>query len=102
CVKRGARRRCIILTSARFTRLASMRAVTSSQWNCSKAGRQGFSQSRGNRYFEFAMFSHTQYDLPRMRDNLERAVKLDPHFAEARNWYGFTGHWVVDGLTAVI
>jgi len=73
-----------------------MRAGTSSQWNCSKAGRQGFSQSRGNRYFEFAMFSHTQYDLPRMRDNLERAVKLDPHFAEARNWYGFTGHWVVD------
>ena len=44
-----------------------------------------------NEYFEKAMlFLTSQMDLPRARQMLERALKLDPTFAEARGWYGFT------------
>ena len=46
--------------------------------------------SEANEYFERAMFFNLQDDLPQTRLMLERALQLDPHFAEARGWYGFT------------
>lgn len=56
------------------------------------------SNPEANEYFEKAMlFLKTQYDLPRARQMLERALELDPHFAEARGWYGFTHVLIIDG-----
>jgi len=50
-----------------------------------------------NEYFEKAMlFLFTQDDLPRAREMLERALALDPHFAEARAWYGLTDVLMLD------
>ncbi len=44
-----------------------------------------------NEYFEKGMmFLKHQFDLPRARTMLERALDIDPKFAEARAWYGFT------------
>ena len=43
-----------------------------------------------NEYFEKAMlFMKSQMDLTRARPLLERALSLEPGFAEARGWYGF-------------
>jgi tetratricopeptide (TPR) repeat protein len=36
------------------------------------------------------------YDVPRCRAMLARAIELDPHFAEARAWYGFTNWLMLD------
>jgi Tfp pilus assembly protein PilF len=36
------------------------------------------------------LFLKTQFDLPKARAMLEKALEFDPHFAEARAWYGFT------------
>jgi len=41
------------------------------------------------------MMSRTQFDLPRCQKMLGRALEADPHFAEARAWYGFT-YWLAD------
>ncbi|MBI3667111.1 MAG: protein kinase [Acidobacteria bacterium] len=50
-----------------------------------------------NEYFEKAMlFLRAQYDLTRARQMLERALQLDPHFAEARGWYGLTYVLMID------
>src|SRR3990170_866183 len=47
--------------------------------------------AEANEYFEKAMhFLVAQFDLPRGRQMLEKALERDPHFAEARAWYGFT------------
>ena len=44
-----------------------------------------------NEYFEKGMlFLKAQFDLPRGRTMLEKALEFDPKFAEARAWYGFT------------
>ena len=44
-----------------------------------------------NDYFEKGMlFLKAQFDLPRARTMLEKALEFDPKFAEARAWYGFT------------
>jgi Tfp pilus assembly protein PilF len=44
-----------------------------------------------NEYFEKGMlFLLHQFDLPRARLMLERALELDQKFADARAWYGFT------------
>jgi serine/threonine protein kinase/Tfp pilus assembly protein PilF len=44
-----------------------------------------------NEYFEKAMlFLIPQFDLGRGKGMLKRALELDPRFAEARAWYGFT------------
>jgi Tfp pilus assembly protein PilF len=44
-----------------------------------------------NEYFEKGMlFLKAQFDLPRARTMLEKALEFDPKFAEARAWYGFT------------
>jgi len=39
---------------------------------------------------------NTQQDLPRARQLLEKALALDPAFAHARAWYGFTHLLLVD------
>jgi tetratricopeptide (TPR) repeat protein len=50
-----------------------------------------------NEYFQRAMlFFGTQQDLPRARLLLEKALALDPAFADARAWYGFTHVLLVD------
>ena len=50
-----------------------------------------------NEYFEKGMvFLSTEYDLTHARQMLERALQLDPHFAEARGWYGFTDVLMID------
>jgi serine/threonine protein kinase/tetratricopeptide (TPR) repeat protein len=47
--------------------------------------------AEANEYFERAMmFLGPRFDLARSRSMLERALELDPKFAEARAWYGFT------------
>jgi len=44
-----------------------------------------------NEYFERAVLvERGQFDLQKMRQMLERALELDPRFAEARAFYGFT------------
>ncbi len=48
-------------------------------------------KAEANEYFERAMlFVLRQQDLQRSQQMLERALEIDPHFAEARAWYGFT------------
>jgi len=47
--------------------------------------------TEANEYFERGMlFLMAQFNLPNARKMLERALELDPKFAEARGWYGFT------------
>ena len=47
--------------------------------------------AEANEYFERGMlFLRAQFNLPSARKMLERALELDPKFAEARGWYGFT------------
>ncbi|MBI4466209.1 MAG: protein kinase [Acidobacteria bacterium] len=44
-----------------------------------------------NEYFEKGLhFLIAQVDIPRATEMLERAIRLDPRFAEARAWYGYT------------
>lgn len=50
-----------------------------------------------NEYFQRAMlFLGTQQDLPRARQMLEKALDLDPRFAHARAYYGFTHALFID------
>ena len=51
-------------------------------------------QAEANRYFENAMQLKVNLDVARCRAMLARAIELDPHFAEARAWYGFT-YWLM-------
>ena len=54
--------------------------------------------SEANEYYEKAMiFLGHQFDLPRARKMMERALEIDPSFAEARAWYGFTFLLEIDG-----
>ena len=54
--------------------------------------------AEANEYFEKGMLLLvSQFDLPRARQMLERALELDPHFAEARAWYGFSHLLMIDG-----
>jgi tetratricopeptide (TPR) repeat protein/predicted Ser/Thr protein kinase len=47
--------------------------------------------AEANEYFERGMlFLKAQFNLASARKMLERALELDPKFAEARGWYGFT------------
>jgi serine/threonine protein kinase/Tfp pilus assembly protein PilF len=51
-----------------------------------------------NEYFEKGMmFLRIQFDIPRVRQMLERALQLDPHFAEARANHAFTQVLMIDG-----
>ncbi len=50
-----------------------------------------------NEYFEKGMmFLRKQFDIPRSRQMLERALQLDPHFAEARANHAFTQVLTID------
>jgi Tfp pilus assembly protein PilF len=50
-----------------------------------------------NESFQRAMlFLNAQMDLPRARQLLEKALALDPAFANARAWYGFTHALLID------
>jgi tetratricopeptide (TPR) repeat protein len=47
--------------------------------------------SEANEYYERSqLIAMSRLDLPEMRKMLERAIELDPHFAEGRAEYGFT------------
>ncbi len=44
-----------------------------------------------NEYFEKGvLFLSVQLDIPRARQMLEKALELDPQFAEARSWHAYT------------
>jgi len=44
-----------------------------------------------NEYFEKGvLFLTVQLDIPRAQQMLEKALELDPHFAEARSWHAYT------------
>jgi tetratricopeptide (TPR) repeat protein len=50
-----------------------------------------------NESFQRAMlFLNAQQDLPRARQLLEKTLALDPGFAHARAWYGFTHALLID------
>jgi serine/threonine protein kinase/tetratricopeptide (TPR) repeat protein len=55
------------------------------------------SNPEANRYFENAMQARLAADVAKERQMLERALELDPHFAEARARYGFTNWLLIDG-----
>ncbi len=51
-----------------------------------------------NEYFQKGiLFLDTQFDVPRARQMLERALELDPHFGKARGVYGFTYVLMIEG-----
>ncbi len=54
-----------------------------------------------NEYFEKAiLYLAGIYEFQRARQMLERALEIDPHFAEARAWYGFAKLlMIIDGLS---
>ena len=55
-----------------------------------------------NEYLQRALvFLSAQQDLPRARQLLEKSLELDPKFAYARAWYGFTHVLLIDsGLSS--
>jgi Tfp pilus assembly protein PilF len=64
-------------------------------------GARASSFLEANEYFEKAMlFLRTQFNLPSAKKMLERALEIDPHFAEARGWYGFTFILEIDSGSA--
>ena len=55
------------------------------------------SNPEANRYFESAMVREQIHaDIPRSHELLERALELDPHFAEARASHGITNWLLLD------
>ena len=76
-------------SSTRGSSVAAVRPRVSS-------GGPASDQAEANRYFENAMQLKVNYDVPRCRAMLARAIELDPHFAEARAWYGFTSWLMLD------
>ena len=58
---------------------------------------QASPNSEANEYFEKGMlFLLHQFDLPKARLMLERALEFDPKFSEARAWYGFSFFLEID------
>jgi len=71
-------------------KLNKRRATEMSQERLS-TGARASPNPEANEYFEKGMlFLLHQFDLPRARLMLERALELDQKFADARAWYGFT------------
>ena len=61
-------------------------------------GARASKNSDANEYFEKGMlFLKAQFDLPRDKTMLEKALEFDPQFAEARAWYGFAFVLEIDG-----
>jgi Tfp pilus assembly protein PilF/predicted Ser/Thr protein kinase len=57
--------------------------------------------AEANEYFERGMlFLKAQFNLASARKMLERALEIDPKFAEARGWYGFTFILEIDSGTS--
>ncbi len=55
--------------------------------------------AEANEYYEKALVflgAGAQFDLRRARQMLEKALEIDPHFAQARAEYGFTSYLMVD------
>lgn len=85
--------------SKRFQRAGEVRAAFETLGTDDLAGSTASVSTGGrsslipeaNEYFEKGMmFLQHQFDLPRARTMLERALDIDLKFAEARAWYGFT------------
>jgi serine/threonine protein kinase len=60
----------------------------------------GFASSNpeANEYFEKGvLFMRTQSSAPRAQEMFERALQLDPHFAEARAFHAFCHFLLIDG-----
>ncbi|MGH9813514.1 MAG: tetratricopeptide repeat protein, partial [Candidatus Acidiferrales bacterium] len=54
--------------------------------------------AEANEYFEKGvLFLSVQLDIPRAQQLLEKALELDPHFAEARSWHAYTYLILLDG-----
>ncbi len=64
-------------------------------------GATASSHVEANEYFEKGMlYLAGIYEFQRARKMLERALEIDPHFAEARAWYGFVKLlMIIDGLS---
>jgi Tfp pilus assembly protein PilF/predicted Ser/Thr protein kinase len=57
--------------------------------------------AEANEYFERGMlFLKAQFNLTSAKKMLERALEIDPKFAEARGWYGFTFILEIDSGTS--
>ncbi len=78
--------------------LAAAAIVVAWQWRAPKVHAPLMSTvPEANDYFKRAMlFVGTKQDLPRARQLLEKALALDPRFAHARAWYGFTDVLLID------
>ena len=84
---------------------ASFPVASPGQWPSSVAasrprlstGAPASANAEANRYFENAMLREgVNGDVPQARTLLARALELDPHFAEARAWHGFSTWQLLD------
>lgn len=73
---------------------SAVRAAPREEPRLSSGGRPS-ANAEANRYFETAMMSKIQFDMPRWEKMLEKALEADPCFAEARAWLGFA-YWLAD------
>ena len=63
-----------------------------------RAGGKPSANPEANEYFQKGiLFLDTQFNVPRARQLLERALELDPHFGKARGVYGFTYVLMIEG-----
>ena len=81
----------------KFTGVFNKRRATEMNRERPGSAVQASPNSEANEYFERGMlFALHQFDLPRARLMLERALEFDPKFSEARAWYGFTFFLEID------
>jgi Tfp pilus assembly protein PilF len=94
----GLSRRHWLWTTTGVLILAAATFVGISKWQGPRRYAPPPSKVReANEYFQRAMvFMLAQQDLPRSRQLLEKALALDPRFANARAWYGFTHALLID------
>src|SRR3989338_8899484 len=63
-----------------------------------RAGGKPSANPEANEYFQKGiLFLDTQFNVPRARQLLERALELDPHSGKARGVYGFTYVLMIEG-----
>jgi len=56
------------------------------------------SSAEANEYYEKGLlFLRSRYNVPRAIEMFERALRLDPHFAEARAYHAFSQFLLIDG-----
>ena len=92
------RRRFLRRAAAGAVLIAAAAIVVAWQWRAPKVHAPLMSTvPEANDSFKRAMlFVGTKQDLPRARQLLEKALALDPRFAHARAWYGFTDVLLID------